>query len=185
MDDWSLPQKLIDKLFSPDSDIRIQDFHDHLQQLKNSVRTDPAPNAYSRKVLFQDQRGEILMMRWAKDVFCYPHDHAIAAGYVVLLEGEFVERDYDFDGGLVRKGSRNAMSPSIFPFEKSRIHDMKCLDEGYSLHVYMPAISGMKVYDIEGRKTLSVDDSCGAWIPSDKGKILDVQDWSSLVAKVP
>lgn len=180
MEDWHLPQKLIDKLLSADSEIGIQDFQNHIQYLKKSAKTPPAPNAYSRKVLFQDERGEILVMRWAKNVFCYPHDHATAKGFVVFLAGEFVERDYEFDVELVRKGNRKATSPSIFPFEENPIHDMKCLEEGYSLHVYMPTISGMKVYDIENRKTLCVDDSCGAWIPNDENKILAVQNWPIL-----
>ncbi len=177
MEEPYLPQKLIDKLLSRHSKVQVSDVLRYVERLKQNLCLNPFQTPYSREVLFEDERGEILFMRWAKNVFCNPHDHASAVGYVVLLEGEFVERDYEFDQTLVRNGSRKVSSPGIFPFERNRIHDMKCMDEGYSLHIYKPSITGMKVYDLERRRTLCVDDSCGAWIPNDAYKILDVQFW--------
>ncbi len=116
-------------------------------------------------------------MQWSANTFCSPHDHAKAAGFVLFLEGEFIERDYEFRQTLTLRGQRRVLSPSIFPFERNRIHDMACQQKGLSLHIYTPAISGMKVYDPAERRTLEVSDSSGAWVPKDPKEIHRIEYW--------
>lgn len=151
----------------------------HVPALEQMVPLPDAPHhAYARKVLLADERGEVLLMRWRRDMFCAPHDHSMARGYVLLLKGSFVERAYDWEGGsLTQRSQQCASSPSWVPFEQGRIHDMCAVDGGLSLHVYQPAITGMRVFDIARRRTLVVADDCGAWVPTRESMIYQEEHW--------
>lgn len=151
----------------------------HVHALEQLVPLPHDPHhAYARKVLLADSRGEVLLMRWRRGMFCAPHDHSMASGYVLLLHGEFVERAYDWDAGqLILRSEQRAMSPSWVPFEQGRIHDMCAVDGGLSLHVYQPAITGMRVFDVAQRRTLVVSDDCGAWVPTQKSMIHNEEHW--------
>ena len=48
---------------------------------------------------------------------------------------------------------------------------------GLSLHIYFPRIEKMRVYDVEGRRTLVVSDNCGAWIPRQPEQLVNETAW--------
>ena len=58
---------------------------------------------------------------------------------------------------------------------------MQCLrawaGAGVGLHFYLPAITGMRVYDCDRRETLIVGDDCGAWVPADPALVIARTAW--------
>jgi hypothetical protein len=137
---------------------------DHLRGLA----VPPAPGEpYGRLPLRRGATGEVLLVRWRDDTFCAPHDHGEAAGFVALLRGRFVERRWHWTGrGLELADERPLVAPAIIPVRAHEIHSMKAAGGGVGLHVYVPAITDMRVYDCDRRETLIVADECGAWVPS-------------------
>ena len=145
------------------------------------IATAPPPREgepYGRRALFRDGGAEVLLVRWREDAFSAPHDHGEASGFVYLLRGAFVERTWEFHRGrLVVTGWRRTQAPGILRVGAGAIHDVKATGGGVSLHVYVPAISHMRVFDRARRETLSVSDACGAWIPHDPALITGRVSW--------
>ena len=133
---------------------------------------------YGRLPIFRDSLGEVLLVRWREDTFCAPHDHGDAGGFIVLLSGRFVERLWRWRGGdLVPARERRYAAPSIITVTGGAIHDMKARGAGVGVHFYLPAIREMKVFDRQGRQTLTVSDDCGAWVPRDATLIEGRAGW--------
>jgi cysteine dioxygenase len=130
---------------------------------------NPAPDPvtpYSRVVFSAAPECEIMLARWTPDRECAPHDHGASAGWVFYLEGNFVEESYRWqDGELISAGSHAHRAGTHTEVRKDEIHSCKCDGQGLSLHIYFPRIERMRVYDPEGRRTITVSDDCGAWIP--------------------
>jgi cysteine dioxygenase len=139
----------------------------------------PAANEpYARRVLHHSARGEVLLMRFAADTFCAPHDHADALAYVSVLQGELHEQRFAFDHrALVAGFSQRACAGEVFEVPRNTIHCMKGTADALALHFYSPAISGMRIYDALGRRTLVLHDDCGAWMPADPAHVLSVAAW--------
>ena len=61
-----------------------------------------APNdgePYSRSILRADDKVEIMLARWHPRHGCAPHPHGGAGGFVIPVEGSFVERrGFNWDG---------------------------------------------------------------------------------------
>src|ERR1043165_7967198 len=53
---------------------------------------------YSRTILRVDDEVEIMLARWRPGQRCAPHDHGGAGGFVIVLQGRFEERRFDWDG---------------------------------------------------------------------------------------
>ena len=137
-----------------------------------------AHHAYGRRLLGADERGEVLLMRWGAGRVCKPHDHDHASGFMMMIEGTFIERTYTFDGhALSLEDTHTAHSPHMVRFETSRIHDMTSPNGGLSLHVYRPRITRMRVFDPTHLRTLVVHERCGAWVPRDLTMILEIDPW--------
>jgi cysteine dioxygenase len=140
-----------------------------------------APHAgepYGRRLLHRDQTGEVMLAGWGKDAECAPHDHAGGVGVVQVLDGVFTETDWVWrDGTLALGASRRWRAGDSIPVVAGGIHSMLAHGAGTTLHLYTPAISGMRVFDPARRQTLSVRDECGAWVPRDEALILARVDW--------
>ena len=132
-------------------------------------RAASAPSSgepYGRTPVWRDELGEVLLVKWREDAFCAPHDHGEASGFVRLLGGRFVERLWRWRAGeLVVAGETQHEAPALLRVGARGIHDMKAVGGGLGIHFYLPAITGMKVFDRARRETLVVRDDCGAWIP--------------------
>jgi hypothetical protein len=97
---------------------------------------------------------------------------------VVILSGQFVETTYRFDGADLRASARREHTKGdLTEAEPGQIHDLYACDDGLSLHVYVPRIHGMRVYDRASRATLRVADDCGAWVPRTPEAILERRRW--------
>ena len=146
-----------------------------------ALRAGPAPGEpYGRRALHRDQAGEVMLAGWGEGAACAPHDHASGEGVVHVLDGAFTETDWIWrDGVLARGASRRWAAGQAIPVIAGGIHSMVAEGAGTTLHLYCPAISGMRVFDPERRQTLSVRDDCGAWVPRDERLILARVDWET------
>lgn len=135
---------------------------------------------YGRLPLHRDPRGELMLAGWRAHERCAPHDHGDALGVVIVLAGRFTETRYRKCGGaLARSGQTTVEQGGALQVRAGLIHDMRCDAPGATLHVYLPAIDRMRVYDLEGRATWIVDDNAGAWIPCDARHVIAVEAWPS------
>jgi len=133
---------------------------------------------YARSVLHHSDQGEVMLAGWRRGGRSAPHDHGLARGFVVILEGRFFETAYRFDGNELRACAEHEHATGgLLEAPPGLIHDLKACDNGLSLHVYVPRIHGMQVYDLVSRTTLRVADDCGAWIPRMPAAILERRPW--------
>ncbi len=142
------------------------------------LRAPPGPGEpYGRLPLHRDAEGEVMLAGWTA-AECAPHDHAGGEGLVCILDGAFTETEWLWrDGGLERGACRRWSAGDAIPVAPGTIHSMIAHDAGTTLHLYRPAISGMRVFDPARRETLLVRDDCGAWVPRDEGLVLSRTSW--------
>jgi predicted metal-dependent enzyme (double-stranded beta helix superfamily) len=134
---------------------------------------------YARSVLHQSAQGEVMLAAWRRGGLAAPHDHGLARGFVVILEGRFFETTYRFNGSELRaRAEHEHLAGDLLEAPQGLIHDLHAGDDGLTLHVYVPRIHGMRVYDVVSRATLSVADDCGAWIPRTPAAILERRPWA-------
>jgi ubiquinone/menaquinone biosynthesis C-methylase UbiE len=121
---------------------------------------------YSRSILRADNQVEIMLARWRPGHGCAPHDHGGAGGFVIPLEGTFVERRYSWDGPQLVI-AEHATRPEGVPIRitSEDIHDMTAGVRGLTLHLYSPPASSMRVFDLEQAEALELVGDYGAWIP--------------------
>src|SRR5271166_2445242 len=127
------------------------------------------PNAgepYSRSILRVDGEVEIMLARWRPGHGCAPHDHGGAGGFVIPVEGTFLERRFGWDGPRLVVAEQ-ATRPEGAPIRISSedIHDMTAGASGLTLHFYSPPASSMRVFDLERAEALELVGNYGAWIP--------------------
>jgi len=184
--DWleiskTIHQKSRERFTLADLPAEIQFIFKNISQLrKESLDAD---ETYGRHVLFSTPDFEVMMASWRPHATCAPHDHGFSTGTVLVLEGSFEEMSYKWsaDSGEVAVDPSTARRASLGQFievEGNTFHHMRNLgDVGVTLHFYTPAISNMKVLDLDNKKTLIVSEDCGAWIPKDPKKIREIQPW--------
>ncbi|HXA88145.1 MAG TPA: methyltransferase domain-containing protein [Mycobacterium sp.] len=121
---------------------------------------------YSRLILRADGEVEIMLARWRPGHGCAPHDHGGAGGFVIPVEGAFVERRFGWDGPrlvVAEQATRPEGAPIRITSED--IHDMTAGASGLTLHFYSPPASSMRVFDLERAEALELVGNYGAWIP--------------------
>ncbi len=162
----------------------------HLVGQRRDWLAERAPTAnpgdpYGRLPLHRDRRGEVMLAGWETAQQCAPHDHGDARGLVIVVAGAFTETRYrHVDGGLHASGRSTAMVGSALPVSHGLIHDMRCDAAGATLHVYLPSIDRMRVYDVATRSTWIVDDHAGAWIPRDTRHVISTEAWPRVTGAV-
>jgi len=133
---------------------------------------------YARSVLHSTDQGEVMLAAWRRGGLAAPHDHGLARGFVVILAGQFFETTYQFDGCELRaRGEHEHTTGDLLQAPPGLIHDLYAAEDGLTLHVYVPRIQGMRVYDQASRTTLRVADDCGAWVPRATEAILERRPW--------
>ena len=152
------------------------------QHFAHSWPTRPRPRPaepYGRQLLHQGPAGEVMLAGWPRGARTAPHDHGEAAGFVLVLEGQFSESTYRFDG---RELQRTAQRPlGVLEFTSAHagaIHDLHAVSSGLSLHLYTPEIVAMQVYDVARRSTLLVTGDGGAWIPRGGAGVREAAAWA-------
>ncbi|MES3037377.1 MAG: cysteine dioxygenase family protein [Bdellovibrionota bacterium] len=152
-----------------------------LEQLEKINASLPSENLpYSRVVLVSNPQCEVMLARWAPDTPCAPHDHGTSSGWVFYLSGSFKETSYKWQNENLSADRNKTHDEKTFTqVRNSDIHSCVCVDEGLSLHIYYPGIHNMRVYDLNGRRTLTVSGNCGAWVPQNTNECLEVKSWKS------
>ena len=150
-----------------------------VDQLISLARFPDGAEPYGRHLLYAGSEGEALIMGWRDDSPCAPHDHGAARGVVLILRGEGIEREWIVEEERVRPGrSRELVAPAMVHVLPGVVHSMTARGSAVTLHLYTPAITGMRVYDVERRRTLVVANDCGAWIPDDS-LIRSEHEWNN------
>ncbi|MCF6138986.1 cysteine dioxygenase [Pseudalkalibacillus berkeleyi] len=131
---------------------------------------DPKGKPYYRKLLYQDENVEMLVMNWS-DIECAPHDHGDSYGWIQVMNGISRNTVYEVKGDElpVELFSEYKKSGRLFFAPKKGVHKMTdpAKSDLVTLHLYSPPITGMVVYDIETCAACVVSDDCGAWWPED------------------
>ena len=132
---------------------------------------------YSRSILCVHDKVEIMIARWTPDIQCAPHDHGESNSLIYVLSGcakhrlyhirsqrlQQVYEDYKKEGDVIR------CSPK-------QVHSIGASPVLVTLHIYMPSIRDMVIYDIVDPKTFVVRGTCGAWLPIEDDKdILNIR----------
>ncbi len=121
---------------------------------------------YSRAVLSASPECEVMLARWSGGRTCAPHDHGASSGWVFYLEEDFEEQGYEWRAGeLAPAWTAVHLAGSYTEVREQEIHSCVCRGSGLSLHIYFPRIANMRVFDFDERRTITVADDCGAWIP--------------------
>ncbi|MFC4767725.1 cysteine dioxygenase [Effusibacillus consociatus] len=133
---------------------------------------------YGRKLLLKTDHVEILVMNWAYNFECSPHDHGNSFGWVAVVNGESTHTMYTLNQRDVPVPYLSKVENTGRPFfaPKGFIHQMVNFgEEGLvTFHVYSPPITGMKVYDLERCVGCVVSDDCGAWWPTEQRQMLQL-----------
>ncbi len=167
----SMPEQLPSQLKTRGLDAKA------LSSLLVTNKSDFEP--YSRNIIFRNDGIEVMLASWAENAISSPHNHGFSSGLIWFVEGDFAEQHFNFTGGdLVKQGAiQKYKENSVVTVRQSDIHSCGPSSFGVSLHIYSPPIHGMKVWDTIGKRTLTVADECGAWIPKDENLILDQKEW--------
>lgn len=143
--------------------------------------TDPCENPYNRKVIYNSDLYELILMTWKKEKYCLPHDHGISEGLAFVLNGN------------VKNVSLNLIDKTLNILEfkkgdsllihKNLIHAMKSIgtETLVTMHFYTPSISNMRVFDVKNKKQCIVNDSCGAWWPKDENQIIKFENFDKIM----
>lgn len=139
---------------------------------------DPGIFPYQRKLLLKTEDVEVLVMNWAVDQKCSPHDHGRSFGVIKVLTGEIEHDLYTLDQTDVPRKyfTRRELGGSSYFAARGMIHVMGNASSGQAitLHIYSPPIEGMKVYDLHRCLVCTVSDDCGAWWPDQQRQQLEV-----------
>ncbi|OWL98506.1 hypothetical protein B7435_24795 [Mycolicibacterium peregrinum] len=147
----------------PDLLTRVADVRTALAAMA-AVPNDGEP--YSRTILRVDDEVEIMLARWRPGQRCAPHDHGGAGGFVIVLQGRFEERRFDWDGPRLSViSSTEHHTGAVTSITSDVIHDMAGLDDGLTLHFYSPPATSMRVFDLDRSEMLKLVGNYGAWIP--------------------
>jgi quercetin dioxygenase-like cupin family protein len=150
----------------------------HAGELRAARPMPRAGQPYGRRVLFASGEGEVMLASWRRGASCAPHDHGEARGLVIVLEGRFTEGVYAVSpGGLRHVSTRTVSAGDALAIDQGLVHDMRAHGDGMTLHVYVPGVHTMRVYDRETRSTLLVGDDCGAWVPDEPSQVLRRWAW--------
>ncbi|WP_301120695.1 methyltransferase domain-containing protein [Mycolicibacterium fortuitum] len=138
---------------------------DALAELATMAADPNDGEPYSRTILRVDE-VEIMLARWRPGQRCAPHDHGGAGGFVIVLQGGFEERRFDWDGPrLTVTTSTEHHTGEVTSITSDVIHDMAGLDGGLTLHFYSPPATSMRVFDLDRSEMLELVGNYGAWIP--------------------
>ncbi|WP_028547508.1 cysteine dioxygenase [Paenibacillus sp. UNC451MF] len=115
-----------------------------------SYVTEPATLPYGRRVLFQSEHVEVILIHLPAGHETYIHDHGESIGCAFVLEGELTNKQYWLDKeGYAYECGEAVLGPSQFLFApKGQIHQMCNYGKQrvVTLHAYTPAMKDTKVY---------------------------------------
>lgn len=135
--------------------------------------------AYGRKVLFQSHDVEVMVALWSYQAMAAPHNHGASKGMIWFVQGNFSEQQYRFQNRslIQHEAPQFYQENQVVTVDFNDIHSCCPETVGLSLHIYCPPIHKMKVWDLANKRTLTVADNCGAWVPRNPNLILSETAW--------
>lgn len=110
-----------------------------LKYLKNTIFEQDDTKCYQRKILYQNDKYEIILIKWNKNSECEIHDHSKNGCLLKVLDGNIKEFLFDHKLNLLNE---NIYKTNEINYIDNKIgyHKIKNLQEGesYSLHLYSP-----------------------------------------------
>lgn len=143
---------------------------------------------YTRTLLANEPKYEIILMNWKRATPCAPHDHGDSWGWVKVISGVYKHTEYQWVNNS-KTGQRDLSENIVSFFEagdwifvpKDMVHTMESIGENskdnFTLHFYFSPITGMKVFNTESREVLTVTDDCGAWVTENEKQILNMDKY--------
>jgi len=138
------------------------------EMLAEQVMLPEGDKPYGRKVLYESELGEVLLVSWSLENFSALHDHGSGSGLICFFKGECLEEYWDWDAasGLRFRDKVKRVAGDVCVVQEKEIHRVKAISEGaLSLHFYIPSSGGMRVFDPSNSCYHVVTDDCGAWAP--------------------
>ncbi|MGP4076159.1 cysteine dioxygenase [Halobacillus sp. K22] len=130
----------------------------------------PGLRPYYRKLLYADERVELLAMNWA-DIECAPHDHGASTGWIQVLSGATRHTVFQVEKGHLPEALFTEIKKEgvLLYAPQHGVHKMgrEGINPLITLHLYSPPIRGMKVYDLKKCAACIVSSDCGAWWPEE------------------
>lgn len=112
---------------------------------------------------------EVMLVCWLPNKITAPHDHGQSFCVVKLLTGHLSNTLFDVNQQiLVPREQHTYKTNDIHYVPAGQIHAEGSLthDLGYSLHLYVPPIQNMRVYDLDTNQGHIVTKGAGAWTPN-------------------
>ncbi|GAA4855338.1 cysteine dioxygenase [Paenibacillus vulneris] len=112
--------------------------------------TEPSHLPYGRRILFQSEHVEVILIHLPAGHETYIHDHGESIGCAYVLEGELTNKQFWLDKeGYAHECGESVLRPNQFMFApKGQIHQMCNYGKQrvVTLHAYTPAMKNTKVY---------------------------------------
>lgn len=147
---------------------------------------EPGCNPYGRRIVFQNEHIELIVMNWGSHAASLPHDHGQSEGWVRVLGGSVLHGRYeDEDGELRQVAEQRIDAGTIFHAPRGLVHHMASATARptVTLHCYYPPIHGMEVFDFAAERAAIVSDDCGAWWPESDNQIVELRNFASMEAE--
>jgi predicted metal-dependent enzyme (double-stranded beta helix superfamily) len=139
------------------------------------LRVADASHPYGRRVVVEEADLEAMIATWTPGARCAPHDHGGAVGAVRVLVGACVHTCYAPEDHVLRPVlTERRVAGDVLCATSDLVHAMQDVGDEplVTLHVYVPGIPRMVVYDEAGARTLVVRGGCGAWMPDHPADVL-------------
>ncbi|MFD0676470.1 MULTISPECIES: cysteine dioxygenase [unclassified Paenibacillus] len=111
---------------------------------------EPSYLPYGRKVLFQSEEVEVILVHLPQGRQTLIHDHGASVGCAFILEGQMTNIIYRLDGfGYAQEVGESHLKQHQFLYApKGQIHQMSNSGEGrmLSFHVYSPRLAATKAF---------------------------------------
>jgi cysteine dioxygenase len=116
--------------------------------------TEPKEYPYGRKIIYQNDHVEIIVVNLPKRGKTFIHDHGESFGCGQVVEGELTNAVYEIiEKDQIHKTEEHHIpAGEFFITPRGMIHQMlnEQAERVVSLHVYSPPLKGLKVYDQPG-----------------------------------
>ena len=164
------------------TNITQSDLEKSLFDFKCPIDPEHAPQhtqvrPYARRVLFANDRLEVMLASWRRGHPCAPHDHGPSDSAIKVLQGCSHHKGYAIRSGqLVEVFSERKSVGEILlchPFQIHAMGDDNATEPLVTLHLYAGSINDMLVFS--DSHTHLVTGQAGAWLPVDSSEYLLVQ----------
>jgi len=129
----------------------------------------PLDKPYGRKLVYQSDNLEVIVMHWKEGTFCDIHNHGKSFGIAQVLSGAMRNEIFDAQYRLMEEqvfctGAFIYVPRDVF----HRMGNLYQLKNSTTIHFYTPPIHHMEVVDLANNRIQMVDDNCGAWLSDEE-----------------